>query len=151
MDPQVESKAIEILATQGEEKYREFLKSEGALDFLSSEEVATITLPGFDFQTVCDRIKSRPAGASASAVPQSTGGTVTEGETSDIFFSPPTDIFTIPGSLLYMISIAQKDVHLAMHTFSDVNIFSLLYTKATAGVTVNMVLDDRQVSYFTAT
>ncbi len=150
MDPQVESKAIEILATQGQAKYREFLKSKGALDFLSSEEIAIVTLPDFDFQTICDRIKSRPAVALASVVPQSAEGGVTEvGETSYILFSPPTGLVSIPITLLGMINMAQENVQVAMYTFTDMDIFSAMYKKATAGVRVSMVLDRSQLHLFT--
>ncbi len=66
MDPRVECEAITILATQGQEKYGEFLKSKGALDRLSCDEVAIITDPDFDLKAVCDHIRGRPTTASPS-------------------------------------------------------------------------------------
>ncbi len=158
MDPQVESKAIKILATQGQKKYHEFLKSKGELDFLSDEEVATIwPLRDFDYQTVCECImKSRPVSGLASVpqfastpVAESASADVRERVSSDVLFSPPTGNETIHCTLLDMISKAQKDVLVAMFSFTDAGIFKALYTKATAGVTVNMVLDGSQLFRFT--
>ena len=59
MDPDTESEAIRILATQGYKKYRDFLKSKTEPDFLSREEIAFITKPNFDYTTVCDQIRRR--------------------------------------------------------------------------------------------
>ncbi len=169
MDPQVESEAINIVATEGKVKYREFLKRNGALDFLSSEDVATIRRPNFDIRTVCERIKSRPEGVLASVVQQfastsvaqssslraltrraegSDSADVMEGVSSDVLFSPPTGDTTIPSTLLDMINKAQKEVLVAMFIFTDPCIFEALYTKAKSGVTVKMVLDRSKVSLF---
>ena len=174
MDPQVESTAIEVLATQGLENYREFLKENEALDFLSKEEVAIITKPTFDYKAVCDRIAKRSTAALACVtmyasakvprpklVPQSLTELVSdEGvwptasaatSISDILFNPSDDEETILGTLLKMINSAKSDVQVAMYTFTDANLFRALYDKANAGVLVTIVLNSNrcQLSRFT--
>ena len=176
MDPQVESTAIEVLATQGLENYREFLKENEALDFLSKEEVAIITKPTFDYKAVCDRIAKRSTAALACVtmyassakvprpkfVPQSRLTKLVSDEgvwptasaatsISDILFNPSDNEETILGTLLKMINSAKSDVQVAMYTFTDANLFRALYDKANAGVLVTIVLNSNrcQLSRFT--
>lgn len=176
MDPQVESTAIKLLATQGLENYREFLKRKGAPDFLSNEEVAIITKQTFDYKTVCDRIAKRSTAALAcvttytsakvqrptqpdTLVPQSGAelafaegiGPTADRSISDIMFNPSDDEATILGTLLKMINSAKSDVQVAMYIFTDATLFSALYDRAKAGVSVTLVLNSnrRQLSRFT--
>lgn len=158
--------ATDTLIDHGLEAYHEFLAKEGVSDFLAEEE------KNYILKNVQKTSQSTEHGTDGSCDDTSSSGTYWPIESDveapnldlgwpcvlpgllgttqiDLLFHPPrSHLLTIKETVRKMIKEARKVIALAMDIFTDIDIFKELVEASIRGISVYILLDEKNFSFF---